>query len=669
MNSVRLRYFDLLLLILLSGVFFLWRLDSPSVWRGDEAVYVLGVQDTLKTGDLWYPTWIPDGTQVPFWLKPPLRLWLGMLSIATFGESNFSHRLPDALAGFGVLLLTFLFALRISKSRLASYLAIGCLLSSSSFLFLHGPRHVSLDTLLLFLQLLAVWAGFRILELARTTSGPIPLRWSVLGGFASGLAIMTKSIAGLIPFGIIAIAVLVGGRLREDLHRSWKSALLALSIALGLGLPYFIFHCSFTFGACFPLVYEDIFLRSTAGFANQESWDLYLRAFLADRSLTPPELSILGSVFGLFVGFRKGVFSHRFLAVWALTPSIVFTLMPSRLLWYIYLALPAFSILVGLLGSELLERIEKSSGVKRTALSSGFLLTLAFIFAPMGSNVWRIAQSQKRLDLDTFVHGVLTQDPIPTVLGFKVNLHHPRSEAVYRGMLRDNFSVATTEAGLKSAVMRERPRFVVTHTTRLHHVVKQAPVQAYQFLPPVDGRFRWLTIVDLGPGPILSGFTSTHQQIGLDSVGPSELLYGWGPVQTVDGVLARSVTGDEAALLVAGDQYLQLTGVDLELALQAPTDRTALKLSLNGVAIDNITLKTPGFSIYQTEIPPGALRSGRNVLKFSLPELHATDRASSERNELLISFLRLRSKSSSPHYEATSRNGAPDAGLVTPLSD
>jgi hypothetical protein len=120
---------------------------------------------------------------------------------------------------------------------------------------------------------------------------------------------------------------------------------------------------------------------------------------------------------------------------------------------------------------------------------------------------------------------------------------------------------------------------------------------------------------------------------------------------------------------VAGDQYLQLTGVDLELALQAPTDRTALKLSLNGVAIDNITLKTPGFSIYQTEIPPGALRSGRNVLKFSLPELHATDRASSERNELLISFLRLRSKSSSPHYEATSRNGAPDAGLVTPLSD
>ncbi len=83
-----------LLLAMVCGLAFFWRLGGNGIWDLDEALYVESAREMRLTGD--YIT--PRVNGEPFFEKPPLIYWEAAGVFYALGESEAAARLPSALA-------------------------------------------------------------------------------------------------------------------------------------------------------------------------------------------------------------------------------------------------------------------------------------------------------------------------------------------------------------------------------------------------------------------------------------------------------------------------------------------------------------------------------------------------------------------------------------------
>ena len=118
-------------------------IGKGSLASWDEAYYALVSREIFRTGD-WINLRYFD---TPFYDKPPLYLWSTSFFYHLFGVSEFSTRLTSALAGVGVILVTYFLGKRL-VGPLAALAGAGILLSSSDFL--HYARWGTLDVTHLF---------------------------------------------------------------------------------------------------------------------------------------------------------------------------------------------------------------------------------------------------------------------------------------------------------------------------------------------------------------------------------------------------------------------------------------------------------------------------------------------------------------------------------------
>jgi len=167
--------------------------EAPLVdW--DEATYAEVAHEAVGSGSYLHLTWNGD----PYLKKPPLLFWMVMGSFRTFGESAWAARLPSVAAGIGTLLLLYFSAAAV-VGRLGGLFA-GLLPLGFYFFIARGGRECATDGPLVFFSTLAVFALTR----ARTDR-----RWLPVIGMASGLAILSKGVAGLLPLGVTALTVVL----------------------------------------------------------------------------------------------------------------------------------------------------------------------------------------------------------------------------------------------------------------------------------------------------------------------------------------------------------------------------------------------------------------------------------------------------------------------------
>src|SRR5215213_9765135 len=87
----------------LAAIFLVARLGNGSLSDWDESIYAQQAKEMVQRGDWMTPYWGYD-----LWLnKPPLYLWSAALLFQFFGVSEFWARLPSALSGIALVLLTF----------------------------------------------------------------------------------------------------------------------------------------------------------------------------------------------------------------------------------------------------------------------------------------------------------------------------------------------------------------------------------------------------------------------------------------------------------------------------------------------------------------------------------------------------------------------------------
>jgi len=149
-----------------------------------------------------------------FLYKPPMVYWTAAASVKLLGRSEFALRLPSRLAAAGVCLLVFLWTRRYSAA----------LLLAATPLFAQVANRALTDALLCFWIVLAFWLLHR--------------RQSWLGfGVASGLAILTKSTAGLVPLMVYFVYWALTRK-----HTAWWRPWAASAVAAAVAAPWFVYQ-------------------------------------------------------------------------------------------------------------------------------------------------------------------------------------------------------------------------------------------------------------------------------------------------------------------------------------------------------------------------------------------------------------------------------------------
>ena len=185
---------ELILIVVLGGFALGSKMSAAPLVDWDEATYAEVAHEAVVNHSYVDFTW--NGRS--YAKKPPLLFWAIAGSFKVLGESEFAARLPSVVAGLATLLLIYLTAAGVA-GRLAGTLAA---LAPLQFYFFiaRGGRDCATDAPLLFFLTLALYAILRARE---------DRRFCALAGVASGLAILSKGLAGTIPLIIAPLAMFV----------------------------------------------------------------------------------------------------------------------------------------------------------------------------------------------------------------------------------------------------------------------------------------------------------------------------------------------------------------------------------------------------------------------------------------------------------------------------
>jgi len=143
----------------------------------------------------------------PFWEKPPLFIWMQVLSMKAFGVNEFAARFPDAVCGILSLQVLYAIGKRLYDAKFGLWWVLIYASSVLSHLYF---RSGIIDPWFNFFIFLSVY--FFILysepEDRKTKNRNIPV---MLSGVFAGLAILTKGPVGVLLVGlVIAVFYVIG---------------------------------------------------------------------------------------------------------------------------------------------------------------------------------------------------------------------------------------------------------------------------------------------------------------------------------------------------------------------------------------------------------------------------------------------------------------------------
>ena len=180
---------------------FLLGLGSPALYDPHESLYAEIARDMVVRGD-WLTPHL-NGTR--YLDKPPLFYWLIAISYTVFGVSEFSARLPIALAGLGGVLVTWGIGRHLFDGRSGALAGLVLTTSVGYFVF---SRQLLPDMIFACFTTLCFYGFLRAGENDRAWEP-----WSLLAYAGLALAVMTKGFVGLFPLVVLAIYGLLSGNL------------------------------------------------------------------------------------------------------------------------------------------------------------------------------------------------------------------------------------------------------------------------------------------------------------------------------------------------------------------------------------------------------------------------------------------------------------------------
>lgn len=289
----------------------------------DDAYYAQVAKDILRTGD-----WLnvrSNGYQALE--HPPLFVWMQAALFTVAGMSDFLAKLPSALCGLGVILLTPWVARKLLGDDLRALLSMFIMAATPYFIKYAARGMTDVPFTFFTLAAIACWL--------LTEEDP---RWYLATGLCTAACLMTRGIVGL---GLPAIFAIHAWIARRKVPGTYAAAALLLSFAplLGWFAELYIVHGERLFIQYKAWLDLKLAGESLPGWRRFTGVPEYL--WMLTKSYWPwlPFLAI-----GLVEVVRGRDRRQNLLTVWAVVMFLMCAAAGSRILRYMLPAYPAFSL-------------------------------------------------------------------------------------------------------------------------------------------------------------------------------------------------------------------------------------------------------------------------------------------------------------------------------------
>jgi 4-amino-4-deoxy-L-arabinose transferase-like glycosyltransferase len=354
-----------LTLALLSALLLFPSLHRQGLAGYDDAVYAHEGKEMVRTGDWWN---IRFNGNLNF-EYPPLFLWLEASSFKLFGVNDAAAKLPSALLGFSTILVVYFLTLELTGQLWLSLFAM-LVLATTQF-FLKNATHAMTDVPFTFFFTLAIFLYVKGLKSERYLS---------LVGVPVALALLTRSVIGLLAIGIIAVHLVQTKRFKL-LCSPWL--ILGLGFAVALPSVWYLsqyqLHGPAAFASHLRFVTSKIYVDSGAA-----RWSSILNYPEALLKYYWPWLPFL--IAGLFIEIRAMVREKdeaaSLLIAWVLLVIVPFSLVQTRYPRYIMPVFPAFSILAAVALDRFIPIARRKIFFKLACLVGCLAIGLTLFFPP-----------------------------------------------------------------------------------------------------------------------------------------------------------------------------------------------------------------------------------------------------------------------------------------------
>jgi 4-amino-4-deoxy-L-arabinose transferase-like glycosyltransferase len=388
------------LLITLGLPIFLLGLGSPALYDPHESLYAEIAREMVGSGD-WLTPHL-NGTR--YLDKPPLFYWLIALCYKAFGVSEFSARLPVALAGLGGIMLTYAIG-RYYFAGDTGFLA-GLVLTTSMGYFVFS-RQLLPDMVFAFFTTLSITGLLHAVADDRQHRW-----WAVLASGSLALAVLTKGMLGLFPLVIVAGYVLWLGKwhaLRALVN------LRGVVLFTALTVPWHVWIAWQNKGYFWHYFANEQFLRFLGQRHPVDYISLPLPVFFLVLFLWllpwSPYLALAIPQMRPRLGkpLDRAAEGYLLLLLWTGMVLFFFAMSRARLPQYSLPAMPALALLIGRsLDDRFSGRISNSTGLLIATAASLLLPAVAFLLLPPYLNQYhQVGLTERAATLIRLVFGLM----------------------------------------------------------------------------------------------------------------------------------------------------------------------------------------------------------------------------------------------------------------------
>ncbi|MFH1665521.1 MAG: glycosyltransferase family 39 protein [Candidatus Omnitrophota bacterium] len=320
---------DLLIIVVFSAVVLLWSLGGGSLCSWDEGMYGGVAREIVKTNQWIDLRW----GGLPWSDKPPLYMWMTALFYMAFGVGEFSVRFFSALCGVGTVVVTYLLARRL-YSRKAAFCSALVLLSTWHFIW--SAKMGMLDVPLTF---------FTILSIYLFKTGEEDKKRLFFAPLAFALAFLTKGAGALIIPIILFLYMLFSGNLK-----TLKQPPLAWGISLAFAVLVWWHWTAFAhYGEGFVKDYfvKHLLTRTTQAVEGHSGDILTYFGVIPNKGRPWAGIGFVLLPYMLWRILKRGEKEHLIPVVWAGTILVIFSLVKTKLHWYVMPIYPPLAIMTG----------------------------------------------------------------------------------------------------------------------------------------------------------------------------------------------------------------------------------------------------------------------------------------------------------------------------------
>ena len=313
-------------LLIFASIYILGNIGAGSLTTWDEAVYANISRNILKTDD-WVVMY--DGGR-PWFDKPPLYMWGTAIFYNIFGINEFSTRLTSGIFGLATVLLVYLF-IRKFYNQATALLASMLLLAAPHYL--NYAKMGMMDATLTFFITLMIFL-FRLGQ-----EKPRYLFWS---GITLLFAYLTKGFAAIGGPAAIFLYCLFSKNLRLLVKREFAAGILISIFAI------FIWHLSQYLSAG-PHAISDyfgfhIFKRTTTALEGHTGGFNFYQKVVFNKNIPWSIIFYPSLLYIVWIAIKDKDKNAALLIAWALAIFTIYTIVKTKLHWYIIPIYPALAI-------------------------------------------------------------------------------------------------------------------------------------------------------------------------------------------------------------------------------------------------------------------------------------------------------------------------------------